>query len=370
MSEQHHPFGPSSLKRRELCPGSYRLEALCKEQDGGDELAARGTKIHAAIAAYISGKDYDGKPLDAQEAAILESLVDFWEKFRATLPEGSVITAERHLEVNTFAGPLFYGTSDVVVSCPDNTARVIDWKTGYAAVDDAADNLQGAAYALAAQLATKAETVEVVFYNPVIHQLSRHEFTRYVLANVQRQIMDIVARAQGEDAPCVPGKAQCQYCKAAAAGVCPAFNAEHQATAALAETGTRIPYTRMQDDALAAIYERCQLVAKVTAAVEAELKRRIEASGSCAGYTLKASSGGRECKDLSALYNAVGDVLDQPEFLSCCTVSVSALEKAYAKACKTLGLHPTEKAAREAFQSETAGIVAEKAPRKSIVKEV
>ena len=370
MPELHHPFGPSSLKRRELCPGSYRMEQLCKDVDNGDELATRGTKIHAAIAAYINGNDYAGEPLNEEESAILASLVDFWEDFKARLPEGSIVEAERRIQYTSFNGVLYYGTADVVIKCPDNTVRIIDWKTGYRKVDDAAENLQGAAYALAAyQQWLNPRVVEVTFYNPTIHQLSRHEFTSYMLANVHKYLYTIITSGMKPDAPCVPGEEQCRDCKAAKSGTCVEFVAHHTATSELACKNVRIAYTEMPDGTLAEIWERCKLVKQVKSAVEAEMKKRIEAGGSCAGYTIKETSSGRECKDILALFEAVSDTLDQPEFLKCCTASVSQVEKAYAKAAKTLGLHPTEKAAREAFQSETAGIVAEKAPSKSIVKE-
>ncbi len=35
----HHEFGPSSLERRELCPGSFRMEKdLPSVDDGGQQI--------------------------------------------------------------------------------------------------------------------------------------------------------------------------------------------------------------------------------------------------------------------------------------------------------------------------------------------
>jgi CRISPR/Cas system-associated exonuclease Cas4 (RecB family) len=346
------------------------MEQMCRDSDGGSALASRGTKIHAAIAAYISKADYQGEPLDEQESAILASLVDFWDTYAQGLAheDGLAVEVERRLEVRDFRGVVLYGYADVLVRYADR-AVVIDWKTGYKAVDDAGDNLQGAAYALAAFQEFRCDVVEVLFYNPCIHQRSQHTFSGESLARVYGTIATIEAKCEEPDAPCIPGQPQCQYCKAAGAGICPAYMGLHTATAELAATDARVPYTKMPDEVLGQIYERCKMVDRVEASVEAELKRRIEANGTCAGWTMIISSGGREAP-VGKLYLQVQDVLDMVAYLSCCKVSVSQVETAYAKAVKALGKVKTEKEGKALFAGITLDVVTEKAPRKSIVKEV
>ena len=48
----HHPFGPSSLERRELCPGSWRLEKDLPPVETKDSI--EGTELHKSIADLIS----------------------------------------------------------------------------------------------------------------------------------------------------------------------------------------------------------------------------------------------------------------------------------------------------------------------------
>lgn len=48
---KHHPFGPSSFERRELCPGSYRMEMDLPSVESPD--SQEGTRKHEEIAKAI-----------------------------------------------------------------------------------------------------------------------------------------------------------------------------------------------------------------------------------------------------------------------------------------------------------------------------
>jgi len=48
MSEKHHPFSPSQLYRRVLCPGSYRMEEGLSDTSSPE--AAEGTMLHREVA--------------------------------------------------------------------------------------------------------------------------------------------------------------------------------------------------------------------------------------------------------------------------------------------------------------------------------
>jgi peroxiredoxin len=82
----------------------------------------------------------------------------------------------------------------------------------------------------------------------------------------------------------------------------------------------------------------------------------------------KESSGGRECKDINGMFAAVKDVLPSETFLECCTLSVSKVEKAYAKQLKDSGKCKTEKDGKAEFTVSAGLLVTEKPKKRSLVK--
>lgn len=369
----HCLYGPSSLERRYLCPGSAALEENLPDTTSDE--ARSGTRIHAAIAGYVQHKKSGEKGLhvapltDEAESDIYYRATDWLEaEMQAQGWDWSQVSAEVPLEFSDAFGPLYWGTADVlVVDDASEMLTVIDWKTGFLEVAEAKDNWQGAAYALAAMSEHPGYSCRVVFRNPRTGSSSETTYAADDYYTLCSSVVQVIARSKEQNAPRVFGEAQCRYCKAAAQCVCPEYLASQYAVAKIGETTMRL--ADMSDGILAEYYQRCKLVARATEAIEAEMRRRIEERGEVAGYRIKKVSGGFDCADLPALYTAVGDVLEQGEFLGCCKVSVSDLRDLWAKKAKDQGVSPSLKAAKDEFMLNVANLLQERSPRMWIIKE-
>lgn len=332
MSEErtHHPFSPSCLARREACPGSYRIESLCPPVEPG-EAAKEGTRLHSLIADAIQA--VPGLEVPEADSDIVVKCLSVLGREAAKL-ENSTAKVEQKLAYTMYGNTLLYGFADAVLVVPEgNAGTIIDWKTGRTEVEPADCNAQGAAYALCAMQMYGLDSVRVVFYNPVIGQDTAYTYTdEEALAD---WVAGIIERAEPQDAPCVPGEAQCRWCRGAQTGVCAAFQQRNMELAAIAEPLP--PMYDMKDGDLAELKAKCECVKALQAAVDAELKKRCESNGTCAGWTLKERAGAKKITDVEAAtarMTGEGMNMTREEIMPCVSLSVAALENAYAKRCK------------------------------------
>lgn len=370
---KHSAFGPSSLDRRERCPGSWRLEKDLPSFE--TEHAAEGTRLHEliakAISAFMVGKEptLDEEPVRLAFAKFIEVVLSAGNtnlKRRIANKENIDIYVERKLSFKYLGEEVFYGTSDVVIVLNDRVV-IIDWKFGHRQVEDAANNNQGAAYAIAAMQEFKREVVEVHFFNPVIFQHTHHEFRDR--QGMTRFILGIISACKAENAPIIASESACRYCKAAHYGTCPAHRQCAEAMTVSASKIVPLPaLSVLPEDQLRDIFDKCKIVEKLQERVVAEIGRRAEANGECCGMIWKESSGGRECKDINGMFAAVKDVIPTDEFLDCCTLSVAKIEKAFAKTLKDAGKCKTEKEGKAEFNAKAGMLIADKAKKRSLVQ--
>lgn len=354
----HHEFGPSCLRRRELCPGSVYEERDLP--DISNPASERGTRLHRLIASVISKEEVEAHSDDERE--IIQDMYDFFMDYLVSAGKNPKYTPEIRLSYGDDKGVLFFGTCDVlIINEQEKRGIVIDWKTGFKEVDSAEDNIQGLGYAVCAMQMYNLESVTVVFYNPVIHQKTEYTFERNqsLFNHVQRVISD----SKNGKGNLKPGEEQCMYCKAALHGTCPAFRG---IATELYEVSKRQPLemiSTMPDSTLVDVVEKGKLISKLVDAAEKELKDRCEKSGEVCGYFLKEVSGGREADDLKGLWGMLKPELNQDDFLSCCKVSIPSLEKAFIKASGS-----TVKLGKERFAYLTADYITEKPARKMLAK--
>jgi len=356
-TQKHHPCGPSTLRRRELCRGSLAVEKDLPDVPNTDSL--RGTRLHSLIADVILRKETEAA--NSEEQAIVQDMYDFFQdRCFGYLP---IFTEVEHpLEYKKDDKVLFHGTCDVLAINPaTKTGIIIDWKTGFRDLTPAEDNVQGAAYAIAAMQMYGLDVVTVIFYNPVIHQKTEYDFSWS--ANLNRSIEKIVTDAENGEGMLCPGEEQCMYCKAALHGTCKAFRAMAEEVYQVAKTQPLEMLSIMPDATLAEVIEKGKLIGKFLESAEKELKNRCELSGEVAGWTLKEVSGGREADDLKGLWGMLKPELDQDDFLSCCKVSIPSLEKLFIKATGD-----PVKIGKERFADLTADYITEKPARKMLVK--
>lgn len=358
---KHHPFSPSSLERRMLCPGSYLQEKDLPEVTSPE--SQDGTRLHEIFAKAISLKEGQSymERLDEDDAEMVYNVMTF-AKHR--IPPRFKVYVEQKLSYREPMGKeLYYGTADVLaVDEAGGEGIVIDWKTGYMPVTNAEDNLQGAGYALAAMQEFQIKAVTVYFYNPRLKNWTTHTFDNW--QKIFSVIVDIIHKASMEKPPLVPGEKQCKYCKAALQGSCPMLLNKLEIYA-----GRPAPVVAdLPDEQLTVLYEQSKILKTIFESIEKELKKRASENGVCGEYKVKTVPGARQITDINKAFELSG--LTAEDFIKCCSVSVPTLEKTmidfhYQKA-KEDGL--TKKDLEGWFSVKMDSVISNKEPSKRLVK--
>lgn len=369
----HHLYGPSSLPRRELCPGSARMEKDLPDFE--TEQAAEGTRLHAEIAKAIKDTMEKKTITDISEETVGKMLGRFIEIVMldgiSTKEEFQErITKDGEFEVKVeypiefcYCGIVQYsGTADVLIVTREKVI-VIDWKTGRQEVESAERNTQTAAYALAAMQMYNRDKASVYIYNPVIGQDTRAEFTDK--AALARYIMGVIAKCESEDAALVPGEEQCRYCRAAYHGTCPALAKTAELTAVKASEVVPLPaLSVLPEETICNLKAKCDLISKLAERVDAEIRRRLEKGETVGPWKIKETSGGREITDINLAFSLSG--LPDSVFLTACTCSAAKLEKAYCQ--YRTNDFPTQKAAKADLSGKLSEVLTERPKKKLLVK--
>lgn len=340
------------MERRELCPASYRLEKDLPSISTDNSVA--GTAKHKAIAEaienFINGKAVEITDTDVQTA------FDRFVRIYESIDGDKFVLVEKTISCSYCGEVLTSGTPDVVIVASDSVV-VIDWKFGHRAVTEAANNPQGATYAISAMRTYNRKIAEVYFVNPVINQASDYIFTDG--GKLLAYVVKVVNACQKEDAPIICGEKQCRYCKANLHGTCPAINGKFNSL--VSASGNTLPMVgSLTDDQLLQLKENWDMVAKLGERIDEEIKARVEFNNEWQGFYFKAVSGGREITDINAAFDAVSSDITAGELLSVCNLSVSEFESLYAAKMKDNGRVNTIKEGKAMF----ANVMAEHITRK------
>lgn len=318
MPGTHHPFGPSSLNRRMLCPGSYRMEDGLPETES--EEANEGTRLHAVMAGADPGDWMDGEQQELIEWA--------GDKVRELdIIPGTERREERLVlmdgrKVLSFGSPDLYGMQSAYALAPP-TPLVVDYKFGRGDVPEPAENIQMADYSAMVMRKLRESACLAVIIQPRLRRMDSYLYTD--MPGIVATIRKIRAASEAEDAPLVPGEEQCKYCRAKL--VCPALQAKCKALAERAPADV-IPYAAPAQ--LAEMYDRWKLAERFGKALKTRIREVCEAEGECAGLYLKPKAGDRSITDPEGAFGLLSGALTADEFLACSAVSVSQLEAKYA----------------------------------------
>jgi hypothetical protein len=217
-TKKHFACSPSSLRRRELCPGSYWLEKNLPEQTSAD--AEIGTRMHAATALVIQGasseellpfSDFTAEQWDACDWCADKVGELAW-------PEARVLS-EHKFDLRWFHPEIGGGTADLVLVQDFVRAIVIDFKFGRAPVPPAGENLQLASYAAGVRNDFDVPEVQVCIIQPALAVCQ----VQSIASGTERRAIDAAARALNPGAKPTPSAEACKYCKAS--GQCPAQTA-------------------------------------------------------------------------------------------------------------------------------------------------
>lgn len=305
----------SGLERICLCPGSWQAEQLCSPEPESSD-AAYGTRLHAYL-------EQGTLPQDAEEAEAVTWCRQMESEFSEDLL-GKGFTTIREARMFDTEG-MFSGKPDYIAINGDS-AFIADYKFGRVAVEEAASNIQLAAYAVLLkdnnpQIARVYACILQPFCSrqrPAVTVYGNDEFSA-----AKHYIATAIKAAAEEEASLKPGEKQCRYCRAKA--TCPAV---------MSRTLTCKSVKRWELLSLekrAELWKHAQLARKMADSIERHIKADLKAEIEIPGLTL---APGRKMitvtdaqKAFSILSKECG--VTGEEFAACCKVNISAVDKLF-----------------------------------------
>ena len=317
-NERNGKPSASGFSRLALCPGSWNLEATLPPQEENKYMAL-GTAVHAVLAGQA---EFDTLTEDGQDIAT-RCLSQFSEMI------GQLDLGERTKEVieeRFWYDDLFSGAIDRIDFFGD-TAVVTDYKTGRVAQSGAAENYQLRAYAVLVKKAfPQLKTILVAIIQPLAAGKTIAEYNEEDLARAEEEIVGIVRASQKHDAIRTPSPDACKWCRAKS--ICPEVRGTHKEL----EVVSSAVVPRLSNEEILAIDEKAEVVLDFIEEVRKEMKARMMAGQQFAGRSLTEGRKTRSVTDALAVISALSGVVEQSDILSCSKLSVTSLEKVYAKA--------------------------------------
>jgi len=318
--------GPSVLERRDKCPRSRIIEEkVWHLPDVNSDDATEGQLLHRAV----SDPSLDASLSNEQRIAVdrIRATISHWSELKPV----KSIAYEVKLATKHPYGLSDYdydGTVDCIIIYEDNTCVILDFKFGRIKVDDAYSNLQVFAYALAAHDTFGVKEVTIQILQPRVFEGISEPYTCSDFDAIRENISTIIRKGLCPGAPTVTGD-HCKYCRGNTFEVCDAY--KKNATLLIKQdTVGFLPVAEWSDDQLSEFHDKFNLLKNYSEKqVVVELKKRIEAKGSCGGYTLANRKGVREAKDIEQVFAFCEDNgIDKEAFLSLCTISIGDIENA------------------------------------------
>lgn len=352
---EHHPFSPSSLNRLKECTGSYLMQLGLEETPTPE--SSEGTMLHDRIARH------DFSDLTSEQEEMCELCMKELQILTASVHSPEVYHEKRLSVVNSDGYVITSGTADVViVGTEEDDLIVIDWKFGRTPVSDVAENLQLAAYALAAMKKYGKKSCRAVIFQPRIKNRSEYTFTKPEA--ILKNIMAVIARANSDKVVLQAGDA-CKYCLAKAK--CPAF--EKMFGSMLAVPPSYAPSAEQLLD----YWNKAKIVEKAIAQLKQAVETYVTENGALGPWHWKEKPGNREFTDIQALMDRLSDVLTPGEFVGACKVSVTAIigmlvDKMQAES-SAKGIKLTKTDAKKQIESQLADLIQRGKPTKTLVQE-
>ena len=316
-NERNGKPSASGFSRLALCPGSWNLEQTLPPQEENKYMAL-GTAVHAVLAGQA---DFDTLTEDGQDIAT-RCLSQFSEMI------GQLDLGERTKEVieeRFWYDDLFSGAIDRIDFFGD-TAVVTDYKTGRVAQSGAAENYQLRAYAVLVKKAyPELKTILVAIIQPLGACKTIAEYNEEDLARAEEEIVGIVRASQKHDAIRTPSPDACKWCRAKS--ICPEVRGTHKEL----EVVSNSVVPQLSNEEILAIDEKAEVVLDFIEEVRKEMKARMMAGQQFAGRSLTEGRKTRSVSDTQSVISALSGVVEQSDVLACTKVSITALEKAFAK---------------------------------------
>jgi hypothetical protein len=348
----HHALSPSKFPAWEQCP--------CFESGPAGEAAEHGGMLHERLARHLHGR---GNPFEGLETEDRESLEWAAEQIRELCEGAASGGIEERLTYRhkPKGKPFFFGTADVVAYGPDNSAILIDFKSGE--VRDHRAQVAGYAAALMSEH-PEVETVTAWLLFGRYRRAISHTFTR---AEAVELVESIIARRTDPQRTPAP----CDYCAWCAERMtCPALNARAVAVAEHREDWRgELPAEWhasqiTNPEQMARALTLAKFVTEWADAVKHHATELAKGGVEIPGFKLQERRGRKEISDIAEAWNLIEGTIEQPAFLRCCSLSIPKLADAVATAA---GI-PKARAEREVSE-RLAPVTIEGKPSVSLVKD-
>lgn len=336
----HHPYGPSCLGRRLLCPGSRRME------EGLDDQPTRWSLLGDRLHTLVRGTD--------EPRQDLEIIIGRARAKRAELiAQGSngeppTLLEEVRLEVDLGAEGRVFGTADVIILPKHgDLAYCLDYKFGRSAPPETAITMQLMGYATMA-LATYGQYsgVRAIAYYPFLDLA--YETTFYDLEHLKERYRQVIAACEQEDAPLIPGEEQCQYCRALA--FCPAAIST---AVELVQSTENLPAIDRLTTVLRYGDSLVNLVKAARNMARKLLMQGVAVQDDEWEWVIQMRGGKRNVGDTVGAYERMKKVLPLETFLKCCRIRISDLDAVIRKLRK----YNTGPRATDALRTEIASLL-------------
>lgn len=310
----------SNLRRRELCPGSARMEKGLPEEE--TPLSREGQLLHD----YSAHPEYDRILLSPNDRDLLTLADELTKKVIERVESENNLAGKLFSDFieKSYGGTQISGTPDFVRCYAGSTnVLVVDRKFGYNVVERAELNLQLRTYAVLTALhLTQASFVAIIQPRAAYDErITIAKYTADDLMASEAQILAILEASDKEDALLVPGEEQCRYCKAKL--ICPAFAEKMQVPAVITpdkalsksdrEAYLEQKLSECSDDQLEKVLEAVRLGKMVNDSANDEARKRIK-DGKLTNWKLTKETEVRSVSDVRralALLNLAGLPKDQ-----------------------------------------------------------
>ena len=327
----HHPYSPSSLGRRRLCPGSFLMEQKVKKSEAS-VYAAEGTMLHECIANRLDGRSWNTKALNADQVNALESCYDwFYSEILTPLGDrrGSKVwkwvQTEKNLgfwdgDGDDVSTCIISGTVDVLIDTKDGFAVIVDWKFGRAEVSDTNSMLQLVGYAvLTFQKYEHIDTIEAYIYQPRTGSIKKGVFQRDDLAKYKETITETISACLMKDPPLAASWDACAYCRAIS--ICPEAKDKAFGQDQAVIERPLFDIEEMDADTLGQTLDNTKVAEKFLKEVKTKCKEVMIDGQEATGWAIGERSGMKAIHDPVALAGAVSGYLNYAELLSVSTLS-------------------------------------------------
>lgn len=320
----------SGMERIALCPGSFTAELTVKTPEVPSVYAERGTRIASVVEKIISTGGHTSpwlgsEDVDDQFAVTIynhtlkayEAAAPHVGMFASLHAPESLIAVERRL---WSVGDRFSGKPDVLV-VNGKSAVIIDHKSGWGDVTEAAHNWQLRTLAVLAFQRMAVDRVAVAIVQPTAGQPTVGVFDETSLIAAQSTINDAIDRATKNNDQRLPSPKACKFCKFRPQ--CP----EAKQVLVNLSTNTNIPTD------LPLALEMIEVADMIAEDIRSQAKACLAADPkSVPGWKLRPGAVRHTVKNPAAAYAQIKDVVTPIEFTNCCTVKFGELTKVYGKA--------------------------------------